>query len=390
MHRSRFIICSCFFLSLLFLRIEAQPVHISLFNGLGLQTVVISPYRGSVSFYSGKRKLLNMYENQVAYLTVHGSIVQMRTSDGHLFKISKLSITPAGSDNLLKIKPVYPIYQGRIYQGLIEVDIAFGKLRIINTVSLDDYISGVVEAEGGQKATLEYYKTQALICRTYAFNHLGRHADEGFELCDGVHCQVYKGRSNGNPLIHIATKETSGLVIVDKDSMLINATFHSNCGGETANAEDVWLLNKSYLKGINDPYCVNQNNSIWEKTILLSDWKKYLSSVGFDINQLEDNKYAFKQYHRKVYYVAGRDSLLLKKLREDFKLKSTFFSVEVKNGLVKLVGHGYGHGVGLCQEGAMKMARLGYSYKEIVGFYYRGAFVINYTQNESLKKQWMN
>jgi stage II sporulation protein D len=193
-----------------------------------------------------------------------------------------------------------------------------------------------------------------------------------------VHCQVYKGRCDQNPLISRAASLTAGLVILGQDSTLITAAFHSNCGGETENSENVWLISKPYLRSVNDVYCQNQHNSKWEVKMELEEWKKYLKASGFKNLAPSADPYIFNQVHRKVYYKLGKDSIPFRKIREDLKLKSAFFSVTIDNDKVILKGKGYGHGIGLCQEGAMQMSKFGRTYEEIIHFYYQNVKIVNY------------
>src|SRR5208337_2379392 len=101
---------------------------------------------------------------------------------------------------------------------------------------------------------------------TYALKNSRKHITEGYNLCDMVHCEVYKGRCT-KPEIILAVSKTSGEVIVDKDNQLINAAFHANCGGQTVNSEDVWSKSATYLKSVNDTFCINMPKARWEKTI---------------------------------------------------------------------------------------------------------------------------
>ena len=91
-----------------------------------------------------------------------------------------------------------------------------GSLKVRNEVELENYVAGVVEMEAGSNHTLEYYKVQAIICRTYALSNLRRHETERYNLCDNVHCQVYKGNNRLNQQITEATLQTKNLVLVDK------------------------------------------------------------------------------------------------------------------------------------------------------------------------------
>ena len=145
------------------------------------------------------------------------------------------------------------------------------------------------------------------------------------------------------------------------------------------NSEDVWSSKKSYLKSVVDTFCRNQVHSNWIDTISIKDWITYLDTTGFEITQktFNNDSLTFIQEHRKKYYRINGDSILLTKIRSDFNLKSTFFSINPNNDNLILKGTGYGHGVGLCQEGAMQMARYGYSYSDIINFYYKDVSIIN-------------
>ena len=99
---------------------------------------------------------------------------------------------------------------------------------------------------------------------------------------------------------------------------------------------------------------------------------------GTNINELN-----FTQTTRKPKYVAGEFSFPLTTIRTDFGLRSTFFSIKVRDDKIVISGKGYGHGVGLCQEGAMQMALKGYSYKDIIEFYYTGATISNVFKTEA-------
>ena len=105
-----------------------------------------------------------------------------------------------------------------------------------------------------------------------------RHREEGFNLCDGIHCQAYKGRHVWSEDVEIGAEVTDGLVICDRDTVLINPVFHSNSGGETRGAEKVWLKGESYLKPVLDPFSLGQRNSTWERNMHVRDWLMYLLS----------------------------------------------------------------------------------------------------------------
>ncbi len=362
----------------IFTNAQNQTIRIGLFNETNTRSVVVTIVKGSYLIIADGRAVLSAAKNDVFFINMQADSLNCHSIDEELGYFKKVNFQSTTDTSSFALRLVNPADGPRVYDDNLEVEIKLGKVQTINVVDMDKYIAGVVEAEGGSRAGLEYYKVQALLCRTYAYNNLERHIEEGFNLCDGVHCQAYKGSCNPNSPIYKASYETHNKVVIDSDSTLITSVFHSNCGGETESAERVWLLKKNYLVSVKDPYCRNSRNATWEYTITLNEWKEYLKKNGFKLSQgVSPLLFNTLQITRKQYYKVGDDSISFKKIREDFKLKSTFFSVSVNGSKVILNGRGYGHGVGLCQEGAMQMDLLGYKYNEIINFYFKNVKIIS-------------
>ena len=294
------------------------------------------------------------------------------------------------SNNELKVKVVDPDRKIRVYQGNISLNLSEGSFRLINEVPLDSYIAGVTEAEAGTKAHLEFYKVQAILARTFALAHINKHVLEGFSLCDQVHCQAYFGKPH-DLTISRAVEVTKGKVVVDQNLNLIVAAFHSNSGGQTANSEDVWGKSTPYLRSIIDTFSTRMPNSKWQRKMLTEDWLSYLKlKHNFPTDKMEVKEAAlnFNQDHRKVYLEYNNNKALLKNIRQDLQLKSTFFNVtQCGRDSVLFTGKGYGHGLGMCQEGAMRMAKLGYSYTDILNFYYQDILLIDLHQLSFFKDE---
>ena len=170
-------------------------------------------------------------------------------------------------------------------------------------------------------------------------------------------------------------------MIVDKDNKMISAAFHSNSGGQTINSEDIWNIPTSYLKSVQDTFSLKMPNATWEYKILATNWLEYLSTrFNYKIADPVKKNYAltYKQDTRQVYFA---DSIPLTIIRNDLGLKSTWFSiVDQQGGYLIFKGKGYGHGVGLSQQGAIRMAQLGYSYLEIIKYYYKDVNVVDYEE----------
>lgn len=356
----------------------SQNVRVSLFNEEPLKTVIVSSLKGAYTVWGDGDKLFSLKNTDAIYLSMYDGQILMRNAEKPVGYFAKIRIESTDENAIIKIKPVEPAKDGRQYNNNLDVSIAFNRLLLVNDVEPDNYIAGVVDAETGPNAERELYKAQSVLARTYLYKYIAKHESEGFQLCDGEHCQAYKGRSNRNPVIREATKATSGLVVIDQDSSFITAAFHANCGGNTESAENAWLSPKKYLVPVKDPFCQNSPAARWKVSVPLSQWRTYLKSHGIK-NAVKTAYINFNvvQTERHLYYVLGKDSIPYKQLRSDYKLRSSFFSVSATQKEVTLNGRGYGHGVGLCQEGAIQMAKIGYKYNEIIQFYYKGVQIVN-------------
>ncbi len=263
----------------------------------------------------------------------------------------------------------------RTYEGDLVVS-AFDRsnLKIINEVDFETYLAGVVQSEiYGKKSDI--FRIQAVISRTWALRNMKKHRADGYNFCDYVHCQAYQNRCV-RPDIMLGTMQSSGETIVDADGNLIDTPFHSNSGGQTANSEDVWRTALPYLRSVPDTFSYRMRQSNWTKVIPKDKWLNYFSKthkLNIQDAQVKNTLLTFQQPERKSKILGVQ----LTRVRTDFGLKSTFFSVSTdpKTGDVVLTGHGYGHGVGLSQEGTIRMVELGIPYDSIIRHYYTGSHI---------------
>jgi stage II sporulation protein D len=262
----------------------------------------------------------------------------------------------------------------RYYSGDLTCSAGNGSVVLVNKCNPEDYIAGVVVAEGGTGQYEEFYKTQAVLARTFMYKYIDENIAGKDFLCDNTECQAFYGITR-EPAVLKAIDATRGQVVLDRDNALIESAFHSNCGGETSSADDVWITHKTYLKSVMDPFCLNSTNAKWKKKIRLDKWINYIKKCGYAGSTLDPAVFGFSQVTRTGMYAVGSFVLSFTRIRSEMQLPSAFFSVTLKGDSVVLIGRGYGHGVGLCQEGAMKMARQGYNYRDIIGFYYTGVVI---------------
>jgi stage II sporulation protein D len=267
----------------------------------------------------------------------------------------------------------------RAYPGSLEIKRQGDALGLIAVVPLEDYVAGVVLSEAGKDQAPEYYKLQAVSCRTYALANQRRHLPDGFEVCDQTHCQVFNGR-NTNDDIKQAVTATKNLVVVDANIKLIHATFHSNCGGETMNAEDLWSKPEAYLVSTMDTFCVHAPHATWHRVMPKAQWLDYLHrAYKVDTNDPAVVQTVTEHVPNCREIVLGNvvPYIYLEQVRADQKFNSAYFTVHTAGDQVLFDGRGFGHGVGLCQEGAMRMAQAGRSFTDILHHYFTEVHLVD-------------
>ena len=257
-------------------------------------------------------------------------------------------------------------------------------------VQLEDYVYGVVMGESwvpNEKPDVrrEMFKLQAIVARTYAVSNLWRHAKEGFHLCATTHCQVYRPANAGARMARAAVTETRGHLVVDsRTAEPVQTLFHSSCGGHTSSAEAVWGGRRSpHLRPIKDSFCTRQPHVDWRFDIdrsRLGDAlnKDRRTKIGGLVKSIEIVK---RDAAGRVMLarITGKRTVdvsgvhLRQILTRAFgvrSIKSTRMNVTEKGGTFIFHGAGFGHGVGLCQNGALVQARQGRTASDIVHFYY--------------------
>lgn len=356
-----------------------EVVNVRVFSQLKLQAFTFSAEQGIYSVWANGMEVVTTSQFPIIKLSYINDSVEVKTFENTIGRYKKIRISATDPQRAFRIKLVLPDRKPRFYQDNLLVEAEAGGLKCINEVVLDNYISGVVQAESGRRSPPEFYKVQAILARTFALSHLQKHGPEGFGLCDHTHCQVYFGKTTELEIMKAVT-DTRGKVVVDENLNLIEAAFHSNSGGQTVNSEDVWGSRLSYLRSVNDTFSVKMPNARWERKMAREDWLAYLKlKHNYPVQDSNARWLAvnFRQDSRKAYLEASNVKVPLKNVRTDLQLKSTFFSIVPQGDTLVFKGRGFGHGVGMCQEGAMRMAKLGYKYPEVIDFYYQKTQLID-------------
>jgi stage II sporulation protein D len=334
---------------------------------------------GSFRLVADDTPVSGMEEGDILYLTLEEDSLKVLDSDHDFGRFRNIELRGTSPGTVFRVRPIQPDLESRVFDDDLLVQAGDRFLTLINRVDFDKYLSGVTETEAGPNAEKEFYKAQSILCRTYALKHMDRHDSEGFSLCDGTHCQAYHGKSVFNPVILEAVLETSGLVLADYNFRLITAAYHSNSGGQTQRASNVWLKDMDYLQSVVDPYSLNQPNAKWRDTISFADWRSYLLENKMNsVKRIPDEILYVEQMRRKKYFILDKDSILMTKIRADWGFRSSFFDMFPDGDSILVWGKGYGHGIGMSQEGAMKMARDEYSYQDILQFYFYQVRLMDY------------
>jgi stage II sporulation protein D len=359
----------------------ALSLDIRVFSSATITQFSFTPISGKYAIKADKIPIsIDVYKNTIIDFKIVEGKIQITKNNVIIGVFSEIQLESVGLVNAFNIKTSAKKFSERIYDDDLRLSVEKNALVIINRVDLERYVAGVVQSEVlGSSKDIEFFKVQAIIARTYTLTNIMKHVKDGYNLCDETHCQAYYRRCN-NTDIMMAVSQTFCDVIVDNNGKLISAAFHSNSGGQTQNSEFVWSIPTSYLKSVQDTFSNGGRNNVWETKIPKKQWLDYfktnypsIADNSEKLNQLCN----FKQDQRVQFIL---DSIPLRYVRTSFKLRSSFFSVTEDKDQVILSGRGYGHGVGLSQEGAIKMVKLGYKSDDVIKYYYTGVRIVKYTE----------
>lgn len=257
------------------------------------------------------------------------------------------------------------------------------QMTVINELGLDDYLYGILPREVCSNWHIESLKAQAVVSRTFALKNLNRHDSEQFNLCNQVHCQVYGGLDDEKNETNLAVDKTHNEVLTYEEQ-LANTVFFANCGGRTEEPLNAWETDFSppYLKSIRCKYCKKEPHYNWKQKLTQEEIARVLRKKNFSVTL------PIKSVHIASYGKSNRAKFLkIKHAKGEIKIRASHFRLaagpetirstlftkikKVKDGFY-FQGHGWGHGVGMCQEGAKGLAETGANYKKIIRFYYPG------------------
>ena len=298
-------------------------------------------------------------------------------------------------------------WNGKRYRGDLVISATDSGLLVVNRLPMDDYLRGVVPLEIGNRTSAEMaaVQAQAVAARTYAYKHLND--ARPFDMYATVQDQVYGGVDAEKPLPDTAIMTTRDIVVLFAGQP-ITTPYHSTCGGSTAGVSEVWYdqPDQPYLRpvsdripGTNGYYCDPSPRFSWTQSYdaagLRAVMEKYLANYTnaprANLGRITDVREQGRTPSGRVaaltvqtesgsYTLRGNDIRFVLRDPKGAILNSTLFSLSTAtsggevSGLT-LTGRGYGHGIGMCQWGAIGRARAGQNYRTILETYYPGTTI---------------
>lgn len=261
---------------------------------------------------------------------------------------------------------------------------------LVNDVPMETYIASLLSKEMNSNWPIEALKAQAVAARTYALhkmnsnqvsNELG--AEAYYDLESSEKHQVTGNFFDLTKKTEEASRLTNGEVLLNENQEIKPIYFHAKCGGKTLRPDQVWKNKEKSFESVNCPFCHNIGANTWNNSIDTGrmigfiKWaveKKYLDKIdGNEFNSIvlvpdSIDKYTVNFYINDRPYRIEKG--LLRNYFGRFIFPSNSFSIKSSLGRFYVVGEGLGHNVGLCQTGALTMAKMGWSYKKILAHYF--------------------
>ena len=267
------------------------------------------------------------------------------------------------------------------YPGALELHKDGDRLLLINELELEKYLLGVVGAEVPAGWPLQAKKAQAVVARTYALMQRAE-AEGPYHLESTIADQVYAGTAVDGTT-RAAVTSTHGEVLL-QDGLLVSTWFHSACGGTTEDPADVWPERPAHGNAVVEcGFCDDSAYDSWTVDLTPQELVDALRSKGHEVTEvtgLHIRSRTDSDRVRKLEIVTDAGSIFVsgqgfRELVGYMRLKGAAFSVEAKTSVFRVSGGGFGHGVGMCQHGALGMDKAGHAYREILTRYFPRARV---------------
>jgi len=290
--------------------------------GIGLfQEVHLEASQGlNISLSDGK----NLVKNSVHFSIAENGTLDINGTSSHTFSIL---VTPRGG--IARVN-------GRPYRGRFMLYATGSGIKVVNLVSLEDYIKGTVKLEISPQWPQEAVLAYIIVVRTYALANLGRHRDEGFDFCASSHCLRYGGVNAESETTNSLVEKSRGLIITYQGKPA-QVFFHSESGGVTESASAVWGKQVPYLVSVVSPWEEEAPHAKWKVSFSLSQIEKKLLEKGLIKGRLQNLSFEFGENGRarevKALTTQGVFTFTAHRFREAMgfdKLPSTLFRVHIE------------------------------------------------------------
>lgn len=296
------------------------------------------------------------------------------------FKIYGVRIQPSRSPSIY--------LNGRKFRGAIDIIRQSNqKLLAINHVNVEEYLQGVLYHEVAPWWPMEALKAQAIASRTFALYQTKANATKDYDLVSTVYAQVYGGRTSERSRTSKAIRLTKGKVLTYQNK-IFPTFFHATCAGHTEAVNRLWKINLPPLRGRDCQFCQRSPYFQWEKKLALGRIEQTLEKAGFKVGLIKSIRIIDRDISDRVtdlVIISTQGEIEVEANR--FRLavgpniiRSANFTVQIKKDKAHFLGHGWGHGVGMCQWGAFFMSKKHFDAEQILGYYYPEAKIKNIEQ----------
>ena len=325
-----------------------------------------------------KGEALIIVQSATKAIPMPGGVLLARTNNQGVF-VDGVGTVASGTRVENRLGPIK--IGEKSYPGALELHKDGDRLLLINELELEKYLLGVVGAEVPAGWPLEAKKAQAVVARTYALMQRAE-AVGPYHLEATTADQVYGGTAVDGTT-RAAVTSTHG-EILQEDGLLVSAWFHSACGGVTEDPADVWPDRPAHGNAVvTCGFCDTSPYDRWTVDVTPEDILDGLITSNHDVTKVTELHIRTRTASGRVRKIdiitdTGAVAMTGQQFREMvgyIRLKSANFTVEVVGDVFRLTGGGFGHGVGLCQHGALGMDKAGRQYREILSAYYPRARV---------------
>ena len=414
---------------------EEPQVKVGIVSGVSLSFVLNAPYEAKGQTISGPQEV-TFADGGIQWQGQQYRELTFRPVSGKQNAAAASPASFSLNDVVIGVNFHWERRETQTFQGILRLVVEEDKVCAINILPVEQYLESVISSEMNATSSLELLKAHAVISRSWLLAQMQRMTQHNrqeqnsffsfvrqehelvrwydrddhaiFDVCADDHCQRYQGITRAaNPHVAEAVKATRGQILMSSGD-ICDTRFSKCCGGQTEEFQYCWEnIRKPYLVSVKDPFCNTRDeriirqvlNDYDQETQDFNDWHEELTNAQLqelllqklnldlgdivDLIPLERGKsgriWRLKIVGTNDYFIIGKE-LEIRRALSATHLKSSNFEVQKVYGsnpqvptTFHLHGHGWGHGVGLCQIGAAVMGERGYRYNDILLTYYQGA-----------------